>query len=136
MKKIAFIFTLMFGIVSLGFSQKTTEKVKDPKEVKKTTTATTKTPTIAVMNTDPSPKKGVKSDGKNNDGSPDMRLKVNKEAEAKRKADEKAKSTTATTSTDKVVGKDASGRTLYEGSKGGKYYMNKSGNKEYISKPK
>lgn len=35
---------------------------------------------------------------------------------------------------DKVVGKDEKGRTIYEGPKGGRYYLNDSGNKQYIKK--
>ncbi|MCU0447153.1 MAG: hypothetical protein MUE85_19835 [Microscillaceae bacterium] len=33
---------------------------------------------------------------------------------------------------DKVVGKDAKGRTIYQGPRGGRYYINSKGNKEYI----
>jgi colicin import membrane protein len=35
---------------------------------------------------------------------------------------------------DKVVGKDDKGRTIYEGQKGGRYYINSNGNKSYIKK--
>ena len=42
--------------------------------------------------------------------------------------------TTATTTTDKTAGKDAQGRTIYEGPKGGKYYLNKDGKKVYVKK--
>ncbi|SDW80611.1 PBCV-specific basic adaptor domain-containing protein [Hydrobacter penzbergensis] len=35
---------------------------------------------------------------------------------------------------DKVVGTDAKGRTIYEGPRGGHYYINKNGNKEYVKK--
>ena len=35
---------------------------------------------------------------------------------------------------DKAVGTDAKGRTIYEGLRGGKYYINQKGNKEYIKK--
>lgn len=35
---------------------------------------------------------------------------------------------------DKVVGTDAKGRTIYEGSKGGRYTLTAAGNKEYIKK--
>ncbi|MEO6820560.1 MAG: hypothetical protein ABI266_00505 [Ginsengibacter sp.] len=33
---------------------------------------------------------------------------------------------------DKAIGSDAKGRTIYLGPKGGKYYLDKNGNKEYI----
>lgn len=34
---------------------------------------------------------------------------------------------------DKVVGKDDKGRTIYEGPRGGRYYINSGGNKSYVS---
>lgn len=37
-------------------------------------------------------------------------------------------------SNDKVIGKDDKGRTLYEGPRGGHYYINAEGNKEYVKK--
>jgi len=40
----------------------------------------------------------------------------------------------ANKSGDKVVGTDDKGRTIYEGSRGGRYYLTKNGNKEYIKK--
>jgi hypothetical protein len=36
--------------------------------------------------------------------------------------------------TDKVVGKDAKGHTIYQGVKGGQYYMNDKGTKTYLPK--
>ncbi len=41
-------------------------------------------------------------------------------------------STTTTKSADPVVETDAKGRTIYQGPRGGKYYINKNGHKEYI----
>ncbi len=38
----------------------------------------------------------------------------------------------STASADPVVGTDAKGRTIYRGKRGGTYYINKNGNKEYI----
>lgn len=37
---------------------------------------------------------------------------------------------------DKVIGKDAQGRTLYEGPRGGQYYINGNGNKTYVKPDK
>jgi colicin import membrane protein len=37
---------------------------------------------------------------------------------------------------DKAVGKDVEGRTIYEGPRGGRYYLNSSGNKVYVGKDK
>jgi len=153
MKKIILLMFLFLGVTTLSYSQKDATKTDTKKE------ATTK-----------DAKEVKKSTGTNKDGSPDMRMKENKDAKAKadkeakdkaakektekadkaakekaEKADKAAKEKTAkeakatttpqkpTSSTaDKIVGKDAKGRTIYEGSKGGKYYINSSGNKEYI----
>lgn len=38
----------------------------------------------------------------------------------------------ATDGSDQIIGKDAKGRTLYRGPRGGEYYINAEGNKEYI----
>ena len=35
---------------------------------------------------------------------------------------------------DKISGKDDKGRTIYEGPRGGRYYINTNGNKTYIKK--
>lgn len=40
----------------------------------------------------------------------------------------------AAKSADKVIGTDSKGRTLYQGPKGGQYYINANGNKEYVKK--
>ena len=40
----------------------------------------------------------------------------------------------ATAGSDQVIGKDAKGRTMYRGPRGGEYYINASGNKEYTKK--
>lgn len=97
------------------------------------------------------------STGLNKDGSPDMRLKANKDAKAKQNAPaptatqtsapppppvaaSKASRPTAATaspaniSADKVVGKDAKGRTIYEGPRNGQYVLSANGSKEYIKK--
>lgn len=41
---------------------------------------------------------------------------------------------TAAAGNDKVIGKDDKGRTIYEGKRGGHYYINSNGNKTYIKK--
>lgn len=41
-------------------------------------------------------------------------------------------SKSTTKSVDQAIGTDAKGRTIYQGPKGGKYYINKNGNKEYV----
>ena len=37
---------------------------------------------------------------------------------------------------DKVVGRDEKGRTIYEGPRGGRYYISKTGGKVYVRKKK
>ena len=37
---------------------------------------------------------------------------------------------------DKAIGKDEKGRTIYEGPRGGHYYINANGNKTYIKRDK
>jgi len=110
----------------------------------------------------------TKSTGTNKDGSPDMRLKKNKDSAKAAQAKvttpatpavkppppppatttnpKPATTTTVPTkpaapvvnppnkSADKVVGTDAKGRTIYEGPRGGHYYINSKGNKEYVKK--
>jgi hypothetical protein len=109
-----------------------------------------------------------KAAGLNKDGTPDMRLKANKQAtKAKKSAQPSATpAPTAQTpvtpvpkvsaqtpalvtpkvasqtqakpvpnsTTGKVFGTDAKGRTIYEGPRGGHYIINSKGNKEYVKK--
>ena len=89
-----------------------------------------------------SDKDAAKVSGMKKDGTPDKRMKENKGSTATPPV-VAPKSTTATPpvqaankSADKSVGTDAKGRTIYEGPRGGRYYMTKSGNKEYIKKEK
>jgi colicin import membrane protein len=46
----------------------------------------------------------------------------------------KAAPSTAAAGNDKVIGKEDKGRTIYEGKRGGHYYINSNGNKTYIKK--
>lgn len=98
-----------------------------------------------------------KSTGIRKDGKPDMRLAENqrKAAEEARKRQEQAarererqmreaakvrktpvhpniNPQPVNRTADRVVGTDAKGRTIYQGPRGGRYYLNSHGNKEYI----
>ncbi len=152
MKKFILSALLFCGMFSLSYAQTTpaTTNAKTEKDIKKST-------------------------GKDKNGSPDMRLKANKDAKANAK---KAKTvvtpptpaqkpatrvvthtvkpapvvTSPTvkpvtppvkpvaptvirpSTTDKVIVTDDKGRTIYEGKKGGHYFINKNGNKEYVKK--
>lgn len=44
------------------------------------------------------------------------------------------KATAPASTSDKVFGTDAKGRTIYEGPRGGHYIINNKGNKEYVKK--
>ncbi|MEP7079566.1 MAG: hypothetical protein ABI784_02505, partial [Ginsengibacter sp.] len=92
----------------------------------------------------------------NKNGTPDKRFKTNKETKTSMPAQNQAQSTapistinnTATVkeprnnshvarsnsarTPDKVISTDAAGRTIYQGPRGGKYYITKNGNKEYV----
>ncbi|HEY5462345.1 MAG TPA: hypothetical protein VIJ95_03740 [Hanamia sp.] len=86
----------------------------------------------------------------NKKGTPDKRFKANNQpkttAQAQipaqtqataahtkvtRSATPVAHASTAKTS-DKAISTDAKGRTIYQGPRGGKYYLTKNGNKEYV----
>ena len=90
----------------------------------------------------------------NKNGSPDKRFKANKQptatpstqvqapiaapvqvtaapAKVKRQTPKVMQSNQVKTA-DKTVGTDAAGRTIYQGPRGAKYYINKNGHKEYI----
>ncbi len=149
MKSIAVIAFLLFGFLVSGVAQSpakaddkssVTEQKKAEREKKKAEKE------AAQKNSEVK-----KSTGTNKDGTPDMRLKKNKDAARAaqatpppapvsenprpvQKVTPETKSQPAVKSADKVVGTDDKGRTLYEGSRGGKYYINKNGNKEYIKK--
>ena len=130
MKKIIIAIALMFGSVGLLQAQTPTTVTKETKKDKKDKTTS------------------VQSNGLKKDGTPDMRLKANKtkvqtttttvQPTPKVNPTPPVVTTqkTATTSTtkvaDKVIETDAKGRTIYQGPKGGKYYINKNGNKEYV----
>lgn len=134
MKKVTILAFILFGAMTFTFAQKTKDDTKSHK-----------------------------STGLNKDGKPDMRLKVNKD-KAKATTTTTTTTTTPTTTTttvqpkstkttvtttvpttstktavktaDKTIGTDSKGRTIYEGPRGGHYYINSKGNKEYISKDK
>ena len=90
----------------------------------------------------------------NKNGTPDKRFKANKQpatvnAPIQAQATVPAQAPPATSVTtnrttnhmvrsntakvaDKSIGTDPQGRTIYQGPRGGKYYINKNGNKEYV----
>lgn len=107
---------------------------KQAKEAKGTTTANT---TAAHLN---------------KNGTPDKRFKANKQPKVTTQAPESSPTQTGATTDpskmtkstshvahtntakthDKSIGTDAKGRTIYQGPRGGKYYITKNGNKEYV----
>ena len=169
MKRIIVTVCLFFGLFLSGMAQTSTSKA-DEKAAKEAQKKADKEKKKAE-------KDAAKSTGTNKDGSPDMRLKKNKDAKANA---DKAKNVVqppapapaakptqpAVTppvkpapmvtpptvkptippvkpvipavatpgTTDKVIGTDDKGRTIYEGKRCGHYYINKNGNKEYVKK--
>jgi colicin import membrane protein len=149
MKSIAVIALFLFGFLVSGVAQSST-KADDKASVtaqKKAEREKKKADKEAAQKNS----EVKKSTGTNKDGTPDMRLKKNKDAaraaqtaptpapvvENPRPAQKVVPEVTsqpAVKSADRVVGTDDKGRTLYEGSRGGRYYINKNGNKEYVKK--
>ena len=131
MKKIIIAIALMFGSVGLLHAQTSSTVTKETKKEKKDKSSSTQ------------------SNGLKKDGTPDMRLKANKTkvqttttvvqptpkvntTPAPVVNTQKTVSTSTRKVADKVIETDAKGRTIYQGPKGGKYYINKNGNKEYV----
>ena len=56
-----------------------------------------------------------------------------KESTTKTAAPAKKVQNMPNSSSDKSVGKDDKGRTIYEGPRGGRYYINSNGNKTYVT---
>ena len=132
---------------------------KDARDLKKQQKADAKT---ARKNAEANATIKVPSTGTNKNGTPDMRLKVNKQPKTQVAPVIKNQPTPVTSnqpvktvtnnptrviksqrppqnqvnnnSSDKVIETDAKGRAIYEGKRGGKYYINKNGNKEYIKR--
>src|ERR1017187_8784674 len=140
MKKIIIAIAILLGTVGFVHAQATTTAPKTTKKEKKAKTTTTTT----------APATTVKTKGEKKNGTPDMRLKANKvkatppattaaptaatksvKAPKTKAAPAAALAATAKTA-DKAIGTDAKGRTIYQGPRGGKYYINKNGNKEYV----
>lgn len=150
MKKISnllFLFVLLFSVMNISAQQATEtskSKVKTEKKAPKQSPA------------------AVPATKLKKDGTPDMRYK-NKQSGSEKPAApavskqpavvtpavkpapvaKKAvvaapavKPAAAANAGDKVVGTDDKNRTIYEGPRGGRYYINKNGNKTYIKKDK
>ena len=145
MKRIIIAIALMVGSAGFTYAQTTTPAATTKKQKKEKTTSVQTTTT--------------KSTGLKKDGTPDMRLKANKTKaqttttvapaatpvtktqttvqpkpiqQVQPKVQTQVSKTTSVKTADAVIGTDAKGRTLYQGPKGGKYYINKNGNKEYV----
>lgn len=162
MKRITMALMLFFGVLTIGVAQTTATPVQ-----------TTKDATAAQKKADKEAKKLEKkqehdameaqkkadkdakvaqSTGLNKNGTPDKRLKANKQPKVQAQTQTPVQPQTPATvrtqatqsktqvthapsnTTDKVVSTDAKGRTIYEGPRGGHYYIDKNGNKEYIKK--
>jgi colicin import membrane protein len=155
MKRILLLSTLLLALVGAGIAQR--KPAKDERKAEQRQDKREKEITKERRKTGKEiAKETRKSSGFNRNGSPDMRLAANKRKaeedarkERERVARERERETAARArhqtpvaprinpqpvnrSGDRIVGRDAKGRTLYEGPRGGRYYINSNGNKEYV----
>lgn len=160
MKKITLMIFLMFGMLTFSMAQTTkrASKATTSKQDKAAIAAQKK----ADKEAKEAAKKQAKEQAKeakattdntahlNKNGKPDKRFKANKEPKAatagqtQASAPAPAQTQTATKSAssmahtrapkspDKEIGTDSKGRTLYQGPRGGKYYLTANGHKEYV----
>ena len=203
MKKLTIALLFLFGVMTAGVAQTTTsptpktsvskaDKAALAAQKKADKAALTaqkkadKEAKVAQKNADKAAKDAQKSTGLNKDGSPDKRLKANKQPKVqatmapaqttiapptstKTQAAPRTPATQAPTATvrtqaaprpattqttaaptaptrtqmapttktaDVASGTDAKGRTIYTGPRGGHYYIDKNGHKEYVKQPK
>lgn len=171
MKKITIILLFVLGAFTVSMAQTTAPQVNNKEAVaaqKKADKAAKKLEkkqqhdAMEAQKTADKNANVVKSStGLNKDGTPDKRLKANKQPKVQAQVQPQtqvqaqpqaqvqpqtqvtarpqpqAKSqihANNTSTTDKAVSTDAKGRTIYEGPRGGHYYIDKNGNKEYIKK--
>lgn len=159
MKKIAIILAFVFGIFSISKAQTTTSskaKTSISKQDKAAIAAQKKADKEAkalakkqAKEAKATPAANTTATHLNKNGTPDKRFKANKQPKVvtQTPAPEQTGATTTTpkakstsnvahTNTpktpDKSIGTDAKGRTIYQGPRGGKYYLTKNGNKEYV----
>ncbi len=147
MKKILIALALVFSTGLVAHSQ--TTKSKKHKKAKTTTSVSAQT-SGAHLNKDGTPDQRYKSNKKETTAAPEAVTFPKPRASRKKKTEASAatpaapqtqspvapvKRTSAarrTSSPDKAIGTDSKGRTIYQGPRGGKYYLTKNGNKEYV----
>src|SRR5215468_10342399 len=145
MKKIILFVFVLIGLATLSHAQTTDTKKetakKTEKEVKHSTgTNKNGTPDMRTKENKEAKAAADKEKAEKEKAEKEAKAKADKEKAEKEKAEKEAHAKAQTQAkaatsaakpagADKVVGKDAKGRTLYEGPKGGKYYINSQGNK-------
>ncbi len=156
MKKITIALLFLFGVMTVGVAQTTTTTTpttkvsKADKEALAAQKKADKEAKAAQKKADKAAKDAQKSTGLNKDGSVDKRLKANKQPKVQTPVAPTQTTAAPTTSTktqaapratttktaDPVSGTDSKGRTIYAGPRGGHYYIDKNGHKEYVKEAK
>jgi colicin import membrane protein len=133
MKKIAVLAMTLCFLFAAG--KVNAQKVKDTKQTSESNKQSKKSASDQTANTTKTPKlDSFKQRGKKENGDQAKTTAATTSKTTTTSATASATTTTATTTSDKSVGKDAQGRTIYEGPKGGRYYLNKDGKKVYVKK--
>jgi colicin import membrane protein len=151
MKKIIIAIALMFGSAGFIYAQNTTPDATTKKQKKEKTTSVqttstqstglkkdgtpdmrlkankTKAPTTTTTTVAPTTTPVTKAQTTTT-----VQPKATPVQQVQPKVQTQVAKTTSVKTADAAIGTDAKGRTLYQGPKGGKYYINKNGNKEYV----
>ncbi len=131
MKNFKIVLSLVLFILSFSFTEAQTTEAKPKRtyvkksEVPAATTPTAKPSRTYAKKTDNTVKPTTETENKNRTYTSNTKAKS-----PKAKTNTKAKTTKAS-KTSKAVATE-NGRTIYTGPRGGKYYINKNGNKTYI----
>lgn len=150
MKKIIIAIALMFGSVSFLHAQAPTTVTKESKKAKKEKTTSVQNNGLKKDGTPDMRLKANKTKVKANTSiqtvpvqpAPNVQTQVTTQKRTRRQVQPRVQpqvtqqrtqvSTSTTKRVDQAIGTDAKGRTIYQGPRGGKYYINKNGNKEYV----
>ena len=144
------------------YASASAQNTKTTEPVSKSKKSRAKTNTVSEVKSGDNQKMNAAPTRMNKNGTPDMRYKANKnktasqnsapsmqpsqaqnQAAATQKAPVNNSATIAqapasggssTNNSGKVIGQDSKGRTIYEGPRGGHYYINAKGHKEYVKK--
>lgn len=126
MKKLTVILLLMFGAFSISNAQSTKTKTKAKTSVSKQDKAAMAAQKKADKDAKALAKKQAKEAKANAATTTAPTTNMSKPVA------NATPRTSAAKTADKAIGTDAKGRTLYQGPRGGKYYLTSTGHKEYV----